>query len=1351
MPTKIPGLSDGKLSPGGRTALCAGTLFALNALICHKLFFTEYLPYMGSIEGAYIGLSRYILEHAPDLTWFPLWYGGIPYENSYPPLLHFVVAAVAWVNGASPALAHHVTGAVVYCLGPVTLFCLAYYLSRDRVTSFVAGLAYSLLSPSMFLLPSLAADLGTVWGPRRLQALVMYGDSPHLASLMLIPLGVIALDRAVKRPTAVRFLTAAVMFAAISLTNWLGAFAATLAVIALLLSRLDLGWRRFAAITIGVGITAYLLAAPWIPPSHIATIRHNAQHVVGKYPLGAEHLLYAAVLLVLLAALTKRFQKVTLEVRFSCLLLFLVGVIPLAVEWTGRYIVPQPNRYHHELGMAMVLTLSLAAVPWVRRLLPIMKGPIVIAGLALALSQAYGHYKRADSMIRSTDIKTTVEYQAARRLGDNLPGKRVLASGSTRFWLNAFSDSPQIGGGFDQGLRNPMIRNLKFSIPYLLGDGERSVTWLKALGAHAVIVGGPDTQDTYRDYRDPGKFDGVLKELWRDGDDVIYVVPQRSDSLARVIRGEHVVARAPINGEDIEPVRPYVAGLEDSSLPLADIDWKNPHTGVIEADLRSGHLISLQISRHPGWNATVNGVTKRITEDGLGMMLIEPGCSGPCRVELRYDGGIEMAAAKALRFATLLFLALWIGLERCRPGAVVSIQERVLAPTARGVGAFAQRVVSEYPIALHVGALVALNAFVCRELFGTEYLDRMGSVEGAYIGLIRYIVEHSLDFSWFPLWYGGIPFENAYPPFLPLGVASFSALTGASSALSFHITGAVVYCLGPIALFGLALYFTRDRWASLLAALAYSVLSPTVFLLPSIAADVGSLWWPRRLRDIVIYGDTAYLTVIVLLPAAIVAMDRLLERWTPARFFVALLTAGAILLTNWFGVLPLVLAGFCLALTRPFPGGSKKLLLLFGAAYAIAASWIPPSYLMGVRRNAAYIESYDSFGSIQILMLLLLAVALAGGARLLRRFELSRGVGFSILFLNGIGVIALSDEWAGVHLVPQPQRYHLEFELAVALTLAFALSRLLRGTDVRQRPVVAAVTALVILAQVAHLRKYATRQLGPIAIEQTVEYSASRWLDENLPGKRVFAAGSTQFWLNAFADNPQLGGGFDEGMRNPRTPHVRYGIPYLISDGEMAAAWLRAYGVQAVVVGGEQTRDVYRVFRDPAKFEGVLPELWRDGDDVIFGVPHRSDSLAKVIRRADVVAKTPLDQNDTEAMLRYVRAFEDASLPVAEIEWRDAGTATIEAELRREHVVSVQISHHPGWSATVDGRKVAIRRDGLGQMIVEPRCDGPCRIELRYDGGFEMTLAKGARGVILLIGLFWGAWDWRRKRRLGAV
>src|SRR5277367_1330187 len=112
-----------------KSPLLAMVLFLASVYVCRELFHVEYLPHMGSIEGAYIGISRYALAHWRDLTWVPLWYEGIPYQNTYPPLLHLGVALVAWMRGISAAHAYHWTTALAYCFGPVALFALVRRLS----------------------------------------------------------------------------------------------------------------------------------------------------------------------------------------------------------------------------------------------------------------------------------------------------------------------------------------------------------------------------------------------------------------------------------------------------------------------------------------------------------------------------------------------------------------------------------------------------------------------------------------------------------------------------------------------------------------------------------------------------------------------------------------------------------------------------------------------------------------------------------------------------------------------------------------------------------------------------------------------------------------------------------------------------------------------------------------------------------------------------------------------------------------------------------------------------------------------------------------------------------------------
>ena len=137
---------------------------------------------MGSIEAAYIGLARYIAKHLGELSWFPLWYGGIPYADTYPPLLHMVCGLVVAATGVSPGLAHHFVTATVYALGPVTLFWMAWRLGGNRASALAAGVGYSLISPACLLVKEVRFDAGGLLAGRRLCTLIVYGEGPHLTA-----------------------------------------------------------------------------------------------------------------------------------------------------------------------------------------------------------------------------------------------------------------------------------------------------------------------------------------------------------------------------------------------------------------------------------------------------------------------------------------------------------------------------------------------------------------------------------------------------------------------------------------------------------------------------------------------------------------------------------------------------------------------------------------------------------------------------------------------------------------------------------------------------------------------------------------------------------------------------------------------------------------------------------------------------------------------------------------------------------------------------------------------------------------------------------------------------------------
>ena len=90
-----------------------------------------------------------------------------------------------------------------------------------------------------------------------------------------------------------------------------------------------------------------------------------------------------------------------------------------------------------------------------------------------------------------------------------------------------------------------------------------------------------------------------------------------------------------------------------------------------------------------------------------------------------------------------------------------------------------------------------------------------------------------------------------------------------------------------------------------------------------------------------------------------------------------------------------------------------------------------------------------------------------------------------------------------------------------------------------------------------------------------------------------------------------------------------------VSPGLEDAMWQTGYPV----FGGYALRSdlVLRI-------EGLLAEAWRQGDDTIYSVPARSDSLAHVMGAADLVATQPIHGLDVAGLERYVAALENVSL-----------------------------------------------------------------------------------------------------------
>jgi hypothetical protein len=195
--------------------------------------------------------------------------------------------------------------------------------------------------------------------------------------------------------------------------------------------------------------------------------------------------------------------------------------------------------------------------------------------------------------------------------------------------------------------------------------------WLRASGVDFAVTTDDTSDEVHKVFRNALKYEGLAPKLWEEKGTRIYGVPRRTPSLAHVVPESAIPTKAPINGIDLGQVAPYVEALGDGSLPLASFQWERADQALVEADLAAGTVLSVQMSYHPGWRAKLlnpAGDTRaiEISEDGLSQMIIRPDVTGPARIRLVFDGGLEAKICWASFWIAIALLAalLAMGLPR---------------------------------------------------------------------------------------------------------------------------------------------------------------------------------------------------------------------------------------------------------------------------------------------------------------------------------------------------------------------------------------------------------------------------------------------------------------------------------------------------------------------------------------------------------------------------------------------------------------------------------------------------------------------------------------------------------------
>ncbi|HTB18516.1 MAG TPA: glycosyltransferase family 39 protein, partial [Bryobacteraceae bacterium] len=503
------------------------------------MFRVEYSAYLGSNEGSFIAIARQVATHFGDLRWWPLWDCGMPFQNTYLPLLHLFTGAFARLSGHSAALAFHQVSAAFFAIGPVCLYLMAWHLTQQPGTSFLAALAYSLVSPCAWLFPLIRLDMGSAWNLRRLNILAFYGEGPYTAAVAFLPLAILFLYLAITQRRLWHKLLAGVFLGATVLSNAFGAVLLVLAAVSLL-AVIDARrfWRNVWLLLV-IGTLAYAAISPLLPPSVVQAIRTNSPTVEGDYRFTLRSLGGVAEMAAgfwIIWWITRK--AVSPALRFFLLFAFLITSI-VALGAIRIYVVPQPYRYQIAMDMALCTAAVFSVATFLRSRVPRLAVIVALVGLLAAIVQFVNDRHYAHHLILATDITTSAPYRVAGWLDQHMHGQRVMVGGSYSFYFNDFTDTPQLHGGHDPMIPNSTMAIAIFTIYSGLNagarDGQVSILWLKALGARAVSVPGPHSAEYYKPFANPAKFEGLLPVLWRQNDDTIYAIPVRSNSLAHIV------------------------------------------------------------------------------------------------------------------------------------------------------------------------------------------------------------------------------------------------------------------------------------------------------------------------------------------------------------------------------------------------------------------------------------------------------------------------------------------------------------------------------------------------------------------------------------------------------------------------------------------------------------------------------------------------------------------------------------------------------------------------------------------------------------------------------------------------
>ena len=144
------------------------------------------------------------------------------------------------------------------------------------------------------------------------------------------------------------------------------------------------------------------------------------------------------------------------------------------------------------------------------------------------------------------------------------------------------------------------------------------------MGVDAAYVADKRSQEIFKDYQFPKKFEGVLPVIYDNHEgDTIYRVPRRYASRARVVDTQKLNGlKPPRFNDDVEYLRAYVDAIEKGPESPVALERRGTDAMELRAQLTPGQSIVVQESYDPAWQAWSGGQPLPVRKDAMGFIVI---------------------------------------------------------------------------------------------------------------------------------------------------------------------------------------------------------------------------------------------------------------------------------------------------------------------------------------------------------------------------------------------------------------------------------------------------------------------------------------------------------------------------------------------------------------------------------------------------------------------------------------------------------------------------------------------------------------------------------------------------------